>query len=128
MKWWWKLNIAYRRKVFCKTKIKNEIFIIIFLWFFNPVRYTKSLKRGNFQSVPQKCVSLMECPLYKCPLYKDFLIRVWPGKHSVRRFTVRLIEVSALWCVRLIEIPLCTSKEKRYRQKSGFFCYFMKSS
>ena len=48
----------------------------------------------------------MECPLYKCPLYRDFLIRVWPGKRSVPRFTVRLIEMSALWCVRLIEIQL----------------------
>ena len=38
------------------------------------------------------------CPLYKCPLYRDFLIRVWPGKCSVPRFTVRLIEMSALWC------------------------------
>ena len=42
----------------------------------------------------------------ECPLYRDFLITVWPGKRSVPRFTVRLIEMSTLWCVGLIEIPL----------------------
>ena len=63
------------------------------MWFFNYVRYTKSLLRGNFQAVPQKCVRLVECPLYRDFLIRDFL-------------TVRLVEMSALWCVRLIEIPL----------------------
>ena len=52
----------------------------------------------------------MKCPLYKCPLYRDFLIRIWPGKRSVPRFTVRIIEMSALWCVRLIEIRLYKKK------------------
>ena len=46
----------------------------------------------------------------KCPLYRDFLIRIWPGKRSVPRFTVRIIEMSALWCVRLIEIRLYKKK------------------
>ena len=61
----------------------------------------------------------MECPLYKRPLYRDFLIRVWPGKRSVPRFTVRLTEMSALWCVCLIEIPL-------YQQMLCETCYIVK--
>ena len=74
--------------------------------FFNPVRYTESQYRGNFQFVPHKSVRFMECPLYECPLYRDFVIRVSPVKRSVPKFTVRLMEMSALWCVRLIEIRL----------------------
>ena len=59
----------------------------------------------------------MECPLYKCSLYRDFFIRVSPIKRSVPRFSVRLMEMSALWCVRLIEIRLYLLSNLKFRHE-----------
>ena len=96
------ITIGFYSEFHFKYKRKSEKVISMF---FIPVRFRASRFNGKSHFVPEKGVRFTERQLYTCPLYRDTYESL-TGKHSVPWPTVRLTEVSALWCVRFIEIPL----------------------
>ena len=78
------------------------------------------LYRGIFQRKESFqadiCVCFIKCLLCNSLLYKDFTMRNSTGNNMI---SVCYMEVSPLWCVPLIEIPLyllpCTTKFETYR-------------